>query len=150
MGQHDGVFITNHVLAGALIGNALPPVAAVAVGFASHLAMDNLPHYGRGDGQLHLPTARKDGLLGLTGIAVCATLARPERRIAVLAGIFGACLPDTDKLGEHFAGRSPWPARFDRFHKRIQREARNRMPIEVATATGLLLVACRTLPARER
>jgi hypothetical protein len=139
------VFITNHVLAGALIGNVLPPVPAVAAGFASHLAMDNLPHYGEGGGPLHLPTARKDGLLGLAAIAFCTALTPANRRPAVLAGIFGACLPDTDKLGEHFAGSSPWPAGFDRFHKRIQRESPNRFPIEVLAATGLALLATRQL-----
>ena len=138
------MFITNHVLAGALIGNVLPPGPAVAAGFVSHLAMDNLPHYGEG-GPLHLPTARKDGLLGLAAIAFCTALTPTSRRPAVLAGIFGACLPDTDKLGEHFAGSSPWPLGFDRFHKRIQREAPNRFPIEVLAATGMALLAARQL-----
>ena len=111
------MFITNHVLAGALIGDALPPVPAFAAGFVSHLLMDNLPHYGEGGGPLHLPTARKDGLLGLVAIAGCTLAAAPESRLPVLAGILGACLPDTDKLGEHFAGRSPWPPAFDRLSK---------------------------------
>ena len=139
------MFITNHVLAGALIGRALPPVPAVAAGFVSHLAMDNLPHYGAGGGPLHLPTARKDGVLGLAGIAFCTALTPAEKRPAVLAGIFGACLPDTDKLGEYFVGRSPWPPAFDRFHKRIQRESLNRLPIEVVAATSMVLAATRLL-----
>jgi hypothetical protein len=139
------VFITNHVLAGALIGSALPPAPAVAAGFVSHLVMDNLPHYGAGGGPLDLPLARKDGLLGLAGIAFCAAMAPAERRPSVLAGIFGACLPDTDKLGEHFVGRSPWPPAFDRFHQRIQRESLNRLPIEVAAAATMALAATRLL-----
>ena len=148
-GQDEDVFITNHVLAGALIGHALPPVPAAVAGFASHMAMDNLPHYGEGGGPLHLPTARKDGLLGLTGIAISTALARPDRRVAVLAGIFGACLPDTDKLGGHFFGSSPWPRWFDRFHVRIQREAPDRLPIEVGAAAAMLarpVAACATEP----
>lgn len=139
------MFITNHVLAGALIGDALPPVPAVAAGFVSHLVMDNLPHYGGGGGPLHLPTARKDGLLGLVAIAGCTLASRPERRTAVLAGILGACLPDTDKLGEHFVGRSPWPPAFDAFHKRIQREKMNRFPIEVGAALTMSLLVARLL-----
>ncbi|MDQ1649344.1 MAG: hypothetical protein QOG60_1401 [Frankiaceae bacterium] len=142
----SGVFITNHVLAGALIGDALPPVPAVAVGFVSHLVMDNLPHYGGGGAPLHLPTARKDGLLGLLAIAGCTLAATPERRLPVLAGILGACLPDTDKLGEHFVGRSPWPPAFDRFHKRIQREQLNRFPIEVGAALTMSVLVVRLLP----
>ena len=140
------MFITNHVLAGALIGDALPPVPAVAAGFVSHLLMDNLPHYGGGGGPLHIPTAQKDGLLGLAAIAGCTLAATPERRLAVLAGILGACLPDTDKLGEHFAGRSPWPVAFDRFHKRIQREKLDRFPIEVGAALTMTLLITRLLP----
>jgi hypothetical protein len=139
------VFITNHVLSGALIGGALPPVPAALVGFASHLAMDNLPHYGFGGGPLHLPTARKDGLLGLSAIAACVAMTPPQRRLPVLSGIVGACLPDTDKLGLHFLGRSPWPAAFDRFHQRIQREAPNRFPVEVLAGTTMLLLATRFL-----
>jgi hypothetical protein len=134
------VFITNHVLAGALVGNALPPGPAVAAGFASHLAMDNLPHWGE-CGPLNLPTARKDGVLGLGAIALCAALAPPQRRVGVLAGILGSCLPDTDKIGEHFVGRSPWPATFDRFHKAIQREAPHRFPVEVGAGLTMLLLA---------
>lgn len=39
--------ITNHILAGALIGLALPdPVVAIVVAFVSHFAMDALPHFG--------------------------------------------------------------------------------------------------------
>jgi hypothetical protein len=107
--------------------------------------MDSLPHYGEG-GPVHLPTARKDGLLGLAGIAFCTALTPASKRPAVLAGIFGACLPDTDKLGTHFVGRSPWPAAFDAFHKRIQREALNRFPIEVGSALTMSLLAWRQLP----
>ena len=92
-------------------------------------------------GPLHLPTARKDGLLGLAGIAFCTALTPAAKRPAVLAGIFGACLPDTDKLGEHFLGGSPWPATFDRFHKAIQREAPNRIALEAAAGAGMVAVA---------
>lgn len=139
------MFITNHVLAGALIGTALRPAPALAAGFVSHLAMDNLPHWGE-NGPLHLPTARKDGLLGLSAIALCTALTPSANRPAVLAGIVGACLPDTDKIGEHFVGRSPWPAAFDRFHKAIQREAPNRFPIEVGAALTMLALNLRLLP----
>jgi hypothetical protein len=84
-------------------------------------------------------------VLGLGAIALCAVLSPPERRVNVLAGIFGSCLPDTDKLGEHFVGRSPWPAAFDRFHKAIQREAPDRFPIEVGAGLTMLLLATRLL-----
>ena len=134
------MFISNHVLAGAVIGSQLPPGKALVAGFASHLAMDNLPHWGV-TGPFPLTAAKRDGVLGLTLLTACAALARREQRLGVLAGMFGACLPDTDKLGEHFAGGSPWPGRFDEFHKWIQREAPHRIPHEVLTGVGLATVA---------
>ncbi len=134
------MFITNHVLAGAVIGTRLPPGKALIAGFASHLAMDNLPHWGV-TGPLPLTVAKRDGVIGLANLAACAALASREQRVGVLAGMFGACLPDTDKIGEHFAGRSPWPARFDEFHERLQREAPHRVPHEVLAGLALAALA---------
>ena len=102
------MFITNHVLAGAAIGSRLPLGKALVAGFASHLAMDNLPHWGV-TGPLPLTSAKRDGVIGLVGSRRARRWPAQERRLGVLAGIFGACLPDTDKLGEHFASGSPWP-----------------------------------------
>jgi hypothetical protein len=134
------MFITNHVLAGAAIGSRLPLGKALVAGFASHLAMDNLPHWGV-TGPLPLTIAKRDGVIGLVGIAVCTAAASPSRRLGVLAGIFGACLPDSDKLGEHFGSGSPWPAKFDEFHKWLQREAPHRIPHEALAGVGLLTLA---------
>lgn len=134
------MFISNHVLAGAAIGTRLSPGKAIIAGFASHLAMDNLPHWGAGD-EFPLTAAKRDGVLGLCLLGACAAVASKERRPSVLAGMFGACLPDTDKIGEHFAGRSPWPARFDEFHKWLQREAPHRVPHEVLAGIGLAALA---------
>jgi hypothetical protein len=134
------MFISNHVLAGAVIGTRLPPGKALVAGFASHLAMDNLPHWGV-PGPFPITAAKRDGVLGLGLLAACAGLASKERRVNVLAGMFGACLPDTDKLGEYFAGRSPWPAAFDDFHKWLQRESPHRIPHEVLAGVALAAVA---------
>ncbi len=134
------MFITNHVLAGAAIGTQLSPGKALIAGFASHLAMDNLPHWGK-SGPFPLEVAKKDGYLGLANIAACVALAGTHQRLSVLAGITGACLPDTDKIGEHFAGRSPWPQGFDAFHKWLQREAPHRLPHEVLAGLGLATLA---------
>ena len=134
------MFITNHVLAGAAIGSRLSPGPALVAGFASHLAMDNLPHWGN-NGPFPIDIAKRDGVLGLANIAVLALLANKDKRLPVLAGITGACLPDTDKLGEYFAGGSPWPQKFDDFHKRIQRESPHRIPHEVLVGAGLLTLS---------
>jgi hypothetical protein len=134
------LFITNHVLAGAAIGTRLSPGKAFVAGFASHLAMDNLPHWGV-RGPFPIKAAKRDGVLGLANIAVLAALASKEKRLPALAGITGACLPDTDKIGQHFVGKSPWPQKFDDFHKWLQRESPERIPHEVLAGIGLLSVA---------
>ncbi len=140
------MLITNHVLAGALIGDQLPPAAGVAAGFVSHFVMDNLPHYGHmGALPLDIPLAKKDGILGLVAIAGCTLAAGPEQRLPVLAGIFGACLPDTDKLAEYFVGHNPWPDVVNRFHSRIQREAGHRLPYEILTGLTLAATAAAVL-----
>ncbi len=150
------MIISAHVGAGALIGTALRrPLPAFAVGFASHLAMDMLPHWGTGPGLGWIPVARRDGIAGLAAMGVLTAAAPPGRRLALLAGMSGACLPDTDKIGIYFVGRSPWPRRFDRFHGRIQRESADLLPRDVlvaaalsATAVGLLQLLGRSRPAR--
>jgi hypothetical protein len=134
------MFISNHVLAGAVIGTQLSPGKALIAGFASHLAMDNVPHWGV-VGDFPLTAAKRDGVIGLTLLSACGILASPERRISVLAGMLGACLPDTDKLGQHFAGGSPWPEKFDDFHKWLQRESPHRIPHEVVAGAALAALA---------
>jgi hypothetical protein len=125
------VLITNHVVAGALIGVAVPsPGTAFALGVASHFAMDATPHWGHPDHSVFLKVAVVDGLFGLATMATIARAARPERRAAVVAGLLGACLPDADKPALLFFGSSPFPTWVDEFHKNIQNEAHERMPFE--------------------
>ncbi|MGF7233429.1 MAG: hypothetical protein ACQSGP_00505 [Frankia sp.] len=136
------MIISSHVGAGALVGTAVrQPVPAFLLGFASHLAMDALPHWGLPPGGNWLPVARRDGVAGLVEIGLITAAAPTDRRIAVLAGMIGACLPDTDKLGTYFFKRNPWPEPFNRFHARIQRESAHRLPREVLTAATLGAVA---------
>ena len=138
------MLITNHVLAGALIGTFAPgPVSAFAIGVASHFAMDMVPHWGdRGlVGRDFLEVAVPDGLIGLTTLTWLARQAQPAQRVTVLAGMLGACLPDADKPSELFFGRSPFPVAVDDWHKDIQTEHAHRMPQEIVTAAlGMLLV----------
>jgi hypothetical protein len=138
------VLISTHVVSGALLGRAVGrPLTALAVGLASHLALDALPHWGEGGGwpvedmdDETFRVAVVDGLVGLALIAVVLRLVPPRRRLPVAAGIVGACLPDMDKPGRRFAGRSPWPERFDRLHAEIQvgAELPDRLVQDVAIA----------------
>ena len=151
------MLVTNHVAAGAAIGAVLHrrPGLAFAVGVASHIAMDCLPHWGlpreAASHDRFLEVAKRDGLAGLAAIAVLAGPAR-GMRTGVLAGIAGATLLDVDKPARHFFERNPVPAPIQDFHERIQREAPHRMRNEIAIAAGLLglsafLVARRRSPA---
>jgi len=87
-----------------------------------------------------LVTAVADGLAGLAAIGLVARASRRERPavlVSTLAGMAGGAFPDLDKPSELFFGRSPFPARWDAFHARIQRESPRRMPQEVVVAAGL-------------
>ena len=131
------MLITNHVLAGALIGRASPdPLTAAALGLASHFAMDALPHWGVDDHDTYLRVARVDGVTGLLASAAVLLAAPREDRWRIAAGIFGACLPDTDQVAVHFLGRHIHPAPVNDFHYAIQYE-HGWFPQELLVAGGL-------------
>jgi hypothetical protein len=78
-----------------------------------------------------------DGLAGLAVMGVAAAVAGPGQRAGVVAGMVGAALPDLNKPGKVFFGRSPFPRRFDDFHGRIQDEDSSRFRThEVPIAAG--------------
>lgn len=142
------MLVTNHVLSGAAIGAAVRnPWAAFPLGFASHLALDSTPHWGRfRDRDQFLKVAVADGLTGLAAMGLAAAAAGPGQRAGVVAGMVGAALPDLNKPGQVFFGRSPFPRRFDHFHGRIQDEAPSRfrtheVPAGLAFA-GALAALC--------
>jgi hypothetical protein len=138
------VLVTNHVLAGALIGNLAPgPVSAFAVGVASHFAMDALPHWGGYEIRDVLHIAVVDGLVGASILLLVARATPRARRSRVVTGMLGAAFPDTDKPWDLFVGGSPFPAGFDRFHAGIQTESRRRMPQEVLVGSTLGLAVRR-------
>jgi hypothetical protein len=141
------MLVTNHVLAGAAIGAlSRRPAGALALGVASHVAMDVIPHWGLPHGlpgrdHRFLQIARRDGLAGLAAMGAAFAFAR-GRRLPVLAGMVGAALLDLDKPARHFFGRSPFPAAVDQFHADIQagREHPYKMRQEFAVAAGLAVV----------
>ncbi len=136
------MLITNHVVQGAIIGAVAPgPVSAFVAGVASHFAVDAMPHWGVRDYAGFLKVAVPDGLLGLAAMTWLTQASSPARRTTAFAGMLGACLPDADKPSTLFFGGSPFPARLDRWHGEIQREAPHRMPQEIVLAGAGLATA---------
>jgi hypothetical protein len=130
------MLVTNHVLSGVVIGAAVRrPAGAFALGVASHFALDAVPHWGKfASGRAYLRVAVPDGLVGLAVMGTMTALAPRGSRVAVLAGMAGAALPDLDKPCQLFFGRSPFPLAVDDFHRRIQHEALRRAHFEAAAA----------------
>jgi len=144
------MLVTNHVLSGALIGAAVRrPVPAAALGVASHFVLDAVPHWGKFRGGL-LRVAVPDGLAGLAVIGACAAIAPRERRLAVLAGMAGAALPDLEKPSMLFFGRSPFPRAVDAFHSAIQDEAPDRVHHEIIAGAIFTAGALALLRKRKR
>jgi hypothetical protein len=134
------MFITNHVLAGALIGLAAPRrparVALVAVG--SHFILDSVPHWAIDDDAKFRKVAIVDGLVGLATMRAVMGAVPRGTRVAVLAGMLGAAFPDSDKPALMFFGRSPFPAAVDHFHGRIQRESKHGVRTELRAALAMV------------
>ncbi len=147
------MLLTNHVLSGALIGAlARRPLPAFAAGVVSHFVLDTVPHWGQWENERRfLQVAVPDGLIGLAALGAFAAVSPPDRRLAVVAGMSGAALPDLDKPAKLWFGWSPFPGPVDRFHSRIQHEAPRRAHLELAVAgifaAGALIALRRSRPA---
>ena len=136
--------MTNHVLSGAVIGAAARrrPASAFVLGVLSHFALDAIPHWGNWNGRpKFMQVAVPDGLVGLALMGTMAALAPRDARLAVLAGMAGAALPDLDKPALLWFGRSPWPRVVNYIHIHIQREAPHRFKYEAAAAVLLFAAA---------
>lgn len=145
--------MTNHVLSGAVIGAVLQrrPASAFALGVLSHFALDATPHWGKWKGRPYfMEVAVADGLAGLAVMGTMTALAPRRARLAVLAGMAGAALPDLDKPSVVFFGRSPFPRAWDLFHMRIQDEAPHRLKYEVAAAALFCAAAVALLRGSRR
>lgn len=138
--QAEGVLATTHVLTGAVIGRAVRrPWLAAAVGVASHLVLDALPHWGTNVNTAEgrrwfLRVAVADGL------ALTAGLAAIYRRYGAgpeLCGALGALLLDLDKPAAEIGVEQLWPDRLHLFHIGIQTGERpHRWPIDLMVGSA--------------
>jgi len=137
------VFVTNHVLLGAIVGAAAPqhPFATFGLGVVSHYVLDAVPHWGvDADSGKFLRYAVVDGLIGLAAMGYLAGVAPRDERCSVVLAMFGAAAPDLDKPSRLVFGRSPFPSSIDRFHGRLQRESSRGLWREALV--GLVLTTC--------
>ena len=151
------MFVTNHVLSGVLIGRAMKrrPVAAFVAGVGSHLVLDALPHWGcdlrePGEQERFLRIARRDGLLGLTAMAMATMAVERDARVATFSAMAGTALLDLDKPLEHFFRIRPFPDLVTRIHKGVQNESVDRMSHEFAYGVLFTLVDAITVVAARR
>jgi hypothetical protein len=138
------VLATTHVLTGALIGRAVRrPVRAAALGVASHIALDALPHWGMWPGtprmrEKFLAVAAIDGLTLSVALAVMVRRGRPA---AEIAGALGALVLDMDKPAALLGVRQLWPDPIQAVHFGVQRhEQPQRWRIDVTVAALSVLV----------
>src|SRR4051794_2095773 len=113
------MFLTNHTLTGVVLGQAIDsPLLLAPAAFASHLAMDSLPHFGSKKWPyLSRPwyvMAVIDNLIALS-VFGAALILWPERRAQTVIGVFFACLPDLLFLVEVVRGGEPFLPQWRRF-----------------------------------
>jgi hypothetical protein len=151
------VFVTNHVLSGVAIGQLLArrPVTAFAVGVASHLALDAVPHWGcetytpEGSTRL-LRAARVDGVLGLCAMALGVACVSRGSRLATMAAVAGAVVLDVDKPAEHFFDIELFPRFVNRVHGSIQNESPDGLVREVAWGVAFVGMDAAAVMVRRR
>ena len=151
------MILSTHALVGAAIANMFPshPGVAFAVGFASHFALDAIPHADypirsasldpKIGARLRLDrallqdavTIGADGMLGL--IVAFLLFASPENQWAILLGAFGAMLPDALQFVYLRFPREPLRT-LQRFHRWAHTSAEIKDRVVLAVASQALLV----------
>jgi hypothetical protein len=158
--------LTTHALAGAALAAFVPehPVVGFCAGFASHLALDALPHWNykvrsaslnpriggaiRFDHDL-LVDAFAIGVDGIIGLLLSLLLfATPSNWIAILCGMAGGVFPDFLHFVYTRFPREPLKS-FAQFHIRIQNEIFDgRMGLGILSqmvAAGAIVAAAKAL-----
>jgi hypothetical protein len=151
------MILSTHALVGAALANMFPahPAAAFAVGFASHFALDAIPHADYAirsaslDPKIGAPlrfdrallqdtvTIGADGLLGI--LLAFVFFASTENQWAILLGAFGAMLPDAFQF-LHLRFRCEPLRTLQRFHRWAHTDADIKERIVLAVASQVLLV----------
>src|ERR1700682_2406054 len=106
------MILTTHAIVGGALASLFPthPIVAVAAGFASHFAIDAIPHWDYPLRSISLTPGARNNLrlssalrrdLTLIGFDACAGLAiaigifaTPSTVLAIMAGAIGGMLPD--------------------------------------------------------
>jgi hypothetical protein len=151
------MILSTHALVGAALANMFPahPAAAFAVGFASHFALDAIPHADYPirsaslDPKIGAPlrfdrallqdavTIGADGLLGL--VLAFLLFASPGNEWAILLGAFGAVLPDAFQFLHARFPREPLRT-LQRFHRWAHTRVELNKRVALAITSQILLV----------
>ena len=151
------MILSTHAVVGAAIANLLPahPEAAFVLGFASHFALDAIPHADYPirsaslDPKIGAPlrfdrallqdaiTIGADGLLGL--VFAFVLFASAENQWAILLGASGAMLPDAIQFLHARFPREPLRT-LQRLHRWAHTETELKERVVLALASQLLLV----------
>jgi hypothetical protein len=153
------MILSTHALVGAALANMFPshPGVAFAVGFASHFALDAIPHADYPirsaslDPKIGAPlrfdralvqdvlTIGADGMLGLA--LAFLLFASAENQWAILLGAIGAMLPDAFQFLYLRFPREPLRA-LQRFHRWVHTnvDIKNRVVLAVASQALLVVV----------
>jgi len=151
------MILSTHALVGAALANMVPshPGLALAIGFASHFALDAIPHADypirsasldpkigaplRFDRALlqDLITIGADGLLGF--VLAFVLFASTGNEWAILLGAFGAVLPDAFQFLHARFPREPLKT-LQRFHRWAHTDTELNERVALAIASQALLV----------
>lgn len=142
---------TTHIVTGAALGFITGrPLPALAVGVASHVALDAAPHFDP-DHDLGYVLDSAVGLVILAGMARSAALERTDPRHAAVAGAVGGALPDVEHLKKLFVYVEENDYRFPTHNGTIEHRETAMVPSylsQVGISVGLLGLAW--LVARRR
>ncbi|TYO64620.1 hypothetical protein FXV83_20695 [Bradyrhizobium hipponense] len=144
------MILSTHAILGAAVASALPshPVVAFVAGFASHFAIDAIPHWdyplksislglaARNDGRLTADRLRDFAVIGFDALAglflAIAIFGTEANWVAVVAGAVGGMLPDPLQFVHTLSPGEPL-ATLQRFHSWIHSKRKLTWPLGVSS-----------------